>query len=198
MNTLKRKMANRPYRVLIDPGHGGQDLGAVNRDLVIMEKDINLNVANYLKRIVFEGDYLYETWSTRRDDTFVSLKVRCGKAEHYKASAFLSIHCNARPKIGKKGLEIEVFHAVGSTKGREYAAIALDYLATESGKIIEVIRKRVMKKNFYVLKNTSMPAILVELGFLPDPEEALFLNNKINQKIMARALAEATEHFLEG
>lgn len=191
-------MADRPYKVMIDPGHGGNALGAVNRDLVILEKDINLNVANYLKRIVFEGDYLYETWSTRREDVSVSLKERCNKAEVYKANAFLSIHCNARPRVGKHGLELEVFHAVGSKKGREYAAIALDYLATESKRIIEVIRTRVMERNFYVLKNTSMTAILVELGFLPDPEEALFLNNKINQKIMARALAEATEHYLEG
>lgn len=189
---------DRPYKVMIDPGHGGKDPGAVNRNLVILEKDINLSVANYLKRIVFEGDYLYETWSTRREDVFVSLKERCNKANVFKANAFLSIHCNARPKVGKHGLEVEVFHAIGSKKGKEFAAIALDYLADESGKIIKVIRRRVLARNFYVLKNTSMPAILVELGFLPDHEEALFLNNKINQKIMARALAEATEHFLEG
>jgi len=188
----------KPYRLMIDPGHGGKALGAVNKELGIREKDINLNVAENLRRIVFTGDYLYETWSTRRDDTFVSLKERCNKANSYKAQAFLSIHCNARPRVGKYGLEIEVFHALGSKKGKEYAAIALDYLADSSKKIIEVIRRRVMKRNFYVLKNTSMPAILVELGFLPDKEEALFLNNKINQKIMARALAEATEHFLEG
>lgn len=189
---------DRHYKVMIDPGHGGEALGAVNKDFVILEKDINLSVANMLKKIVFSGDYLYETWSTRREDVFISLKERCNKAEHYKANAFLSIHCNARPKVGKKGLEIEVFHAVGSKKGKEYATVALDYLADSSKEIIEVIRRRVLAKNFYVLKNTSMPAILVELGFLPDPEEALFLNNKINQKILARALAEATEHYLEG
>ena len=189
---------DRPYKVMIDPGHGGKALGAVNKDLVIIEKDINLSVANMLKKIVFSGDYLYETWSTRREDVSVSLKERCNKANHYKANAFLSIHCNARPAVGKKGLEIEVFHAVGSEKGKEFATLALNYLMTESRRLINVIRARVLAKDFYVLKHTSMPAILVELGFLPDPEEALFLNNKMNQKVMAKALAEATEHFLEG
>lgn len=189
---------DRSYKVMIDPGHGGEALGAVNKEFVITEKDINLSVANMLKKIVFSGDYLYETWSTRREDVSVSLKERCNKANYYKANAFLSIHCNARPRVGKKGLELEVFHAVGSEKGKEFATIALDYLAAETGKIIKVIRRRVMERNFYVLKHTSMPAILVELGFLPDPEEALFLNNKGSQRVMARSLAEATEHFLEG
>lgn len=191
-------MKNRPYRVMIDPGHGGKDPGAVSKIHNIKEKDVNLSVAKYLELEALRGDYLFETHTTRTGDSYRSLPNRCWQSEYWHVNAFLSIHCNARPLRGKEGIEIEVYHAVGSIPGSEFANITLGLLLSEVEKKTKVISRGVKERGFYVLKHTSMPAILVELGFLSDPEEAVILADKKNQRIMAKAMVEATELFLEG
>lgn len=191
-------MNKRPYRLCIDPGHGGKDSGAVNKNLNIMEKDINLSVALIMRRYCWIGDYLFESYMTRREDEFISLAERCKKAAFFKVNAFMSIHTNARQMRGKPGIEIEIFHCPGSIKGKEFANITLGLLLAEIKKVTKVISRGVKEKAFYVLKHTSMPAILVELGFISDDEEAEFLNKLINQKIIAKALLEPAELFFEG
>ena len=191
-------MKKRAYRLIIDPGHGGGDPGAVNKKLKIMEKDITLAVSLIMREYCWTGDYLFESYMTRRKDEFISLKERCKKAKFWKVDAFMSIHCNARYCKGKPGVEIEIFHCPRSKRGREFANITLGLLLGEVRKATEVISRGVKEKGFFVLKHTSMPAILVELGFISDDEEALFLNDSINQKMMAKTLLESAELFLEG
>ena len=191
-------MSNRPYKLCIDPGHGGKDPGAVNKELGIQEKKINLAVALLMRGYVYTGDYLFDAYMTRHQDYFVSLHDRCGKALAWETNAFISIHTNARPMRGKPGIEIEVFHYPGSKKGREFANIALGLLLVDVGKVFKVISRGVKEAKYYVLKHTKMPAVLVELGFLSDNEEALFLSALENQKIMATAICEAAELFFEG
>lgn len=192
-------MNDRPYRVMIDPGHGGSDIGAMSKGLdLIREKDITLSVAKIMRNIVFRGDFLFDTYTTRRRDEFISLQARCEKAKSWGAHAFLSIHCNARYARGKEGIEIEVFHNPGSKAGREYANLTLGCLLCEVMKKTKAISRGVKTKGFYVLRNTHCPAILAELGFLTDPEEAKFLADRRNQRTFAYALSEATELFLEG
>lgn len=189
---------DKPYRVMIDAGHGGGDPGAVNKALDIKEKDITLPVALFMNHYIFQGDYLFEAHLTRRKDEFVSLPDRCMKANFFNCNAFVSIHCNARPFIGKPGIEIEVYHYRTSKRGREFANIALGFLLKEVTKIKKTLSRGVKEGGFYVLKHTTMPAILVELGFITDNEEAIFLHKPRNQVIMAKALNEAIELFLEG
>jgi len=191
-------MSPRPYRLCIDPGHGGKDPGAVNKDLGIQEKKINLAVALLMRGYIYTGDYLFDAYMTRHQDYFVSLRDRCGKALAWETNAFLSIHTNARPMRGRPGVEIETYHYPGSKKGEEFAAIAQENLISDIAKIFKVIDRGVKAGKYYVLKHTKMPAILVELGFLSDNEEALFLSAVANQEVMARSLCEAAETFLEG
>lgn len=191
-------MSDRPYRLMIDPGHGGTDPGAVNKELDIQEKKINLIVGLLMNDYIVRGDYLYDVHLTRDNDFYASLKGRCQLADFWKAHAFMSIHCNAREMKGRQGIEIEVFHYPGSKKGREFASITLGMLLRDVGDIFKVISRGVKEGTYYVLKHTRMPAILVELGFLSDNEEALFLSVLDNQKIMASAMCEAAELFLEG
>ena len=99
---------------------------------------------------------------------------------------------------GKPGVEIETYHYPGSKKGEEFAAIIQGALIHDVGEIFDVIDRGVKGGRYYVLKHTKMPAVLVELGFLSDNEEALFLSAIDNQEIMATSLCEAAEHFLEG
>lgn len=188
----------RPYKLTIDPGHGGRDPGAVNTELGIMEKDINLGVSQLMRKIIAQGDYLYESFATRCEDVYVSLGDRVLASSIWGVDAFLSIHCNSRPRPGKHGLEIEAYHFPGSKLGAEYAQHLTDYLADALKDEIECFNRGAKLARFYVLRKTKMPAALIELGFLCDKEEALFLNKKKNQRIIANALVEASEHFLEG
>jgi N-acetylmuramoyl-L-alanine amidase len=194
----KGTMSRHPYRLCIDPGHGGKDPGAVNKDLNILEKKINLAVALFMRGYAFSGDYLFDTYMTRHKDEFISLRDRCGKSWSWKAHAFLSIHTNARPMRGKHGVEIETYHYPGSKKGKEFAGIVQESLISDVGKIFDVIDRGVKSGKYYVLKHTRMPAVLVELGFLSDNEEALFLSAIANQGKIAKSLCEAAETYLEG
>lgn len=183
---------------MIDAGHGGGDPGAINYDRNLKEKDINLAVASFMRSICFNGDYLFECKMTRRRDESIPLRTRCKRAAFFNVDGFMSIHTNARPLKGRQGLEIEIFHYPGSVRGRAFAKTALDHLLRAVGEEIITISRGIKEKAFYVLKHTTMPSILVELGFISDKEEALFLKQSRHQEIMAKALLESAEHFFEG
>ena len=189
---------NRPYSLMIDPGHGGADPGALNERLQLKEKDVVLNIALIMHKIVAGGDYLFIPFMTRIWDKYVSLEDRCTKANELNIGAFLSIHTNARPRKGKPGIEIEAWKYPGSEKGQEFGQILIDYILNAVSPLIPVYSRGVKEGSFYVLKHTKMPAVIIELGFLTDDEEARFLIGWKNQRIIARALADASEFFLEG
>jgi len=151
-----------------------------------------------MRGYAYTGDYLFDAYMTRHKDEFVSLRDRCAKASSWKADAFISIHTNARPMRGRHGIEIEVYHYPGSKKGEDLATMAKETLIRDVSKAFEVIDRGVKEGKYYVLKHTKMPAMLVELGFLSDNEEALFLSAVANQQIMATSLCEAAEVYLEG
>jgi len=187
---------SRPYIAVIDPGHGGADPGAVAND--VLEKDVNLEVALRLRKYVVQGDYLYYPLLTRGEDYYVSLQKRCDIANEAKASLFVSLHCNARPMRGKEGIEIETYHYPGSYVGEIAASVLFNFLIVSIGDKYKCIPRGIKQKAFYVLKHTTMPAALVEMGFLTDPEEARWLNEGVNQNLLARAIAEGIEISLEG
>ena len=182
--------------VVIDPGHGGTDLGAVSND--VLEKDVNLGVALKLRKYVIQGAYPFLPFLTRGDDCFVSLKKRCDIANEAKASLFISLHCNARPMRGREGIEIETYHYPGSCVGEAVASVLFNFLFQAIDEYYTCIPRGIKQGNYYVLRKTTMPAVLVEMGFLTDPEEATWLKRPMNQQLLARALAEGIKISLEG
>ena len=187
---------SRSYIAVIDPGHGGSDPGAVAND--VLEKDVNLEVALRLRKYVVQGDYLFMPFLTRGDDHYVSLQQRCDTANEAKASLFVSLHCNARPMRGREGIEIETYHYPGSYVGETVASVLFNFLFVEISNKYKCIPRGIKQKAFYVLKHTTCPAVLVEMGFLTDPEEARWLNEGVNQNLLAQAIAEGIEISLEG
>jgi len=183
--------------LVIDPGHGGTDPGAIDPLYGIQEKRVTLNVALYLKEWALKKGS-FTPYLTRDDDRHVSLDERCFTSNSCNADAFLSIHCNARERRGKLGIEIETYHFPGSEKGKIYARLILDILFDLVNKLTPCFNRGVKEKGFYVLKHTKAPAVLVELGFLSDPEEATWLVGSANQEAMAAALGKASGLFLLG
>ena len=184
--------------LVIDPGHGGRDPGAIDPIYGIQEKRITLNVALYLKEWALRKGS-FTPYLTRDDDSHVSLDERCFTSNACGADAFLSIHCNARERRGKPGIEIEAYHFPGSEKGRIFAGLISNKLEDQLLLRGEPFFNRGVKTYpYYVLKHTKAPAVLVELGFLSDPEEAVWLVGSKNQEALAAALGVASERFLLG
>jgi len=199
---VKESMAAMLKSVMIDAGHGGRDPGAINKQLGFKEKDIVLKVAEYLAFELIESYPNIVPFLTRKEDEYISLKERCAKADCVvfedlsikPADIFLSVHTNARLLKGKYGLEIETYHYRGSVLGKKLASVVQKNLVAE-GTMMNTIDRGVKTALFYVLRRTRMPAVLVELGFLSDLEEAIILSSDCHQKKMGKILAKSINEF---
>lgn len=153
----------KKMKLVIDPGHGGKDPGAVFKDL--KEKDVNLQVATKML-VLLCG--LFDVKMTRVVDRWVGLTERTNIANDFGADLFVSIHCNADPDTDKPGMPEakgeEIWHFTGSEKGKQYA----DALAGYVDLMFPDERFRGVKdtKGFTVLAKTNCPAVLVEMAFI--------------------------------
>lgn len=191
--------------VMLDPGHGGHKPGGINKELGFKEKDIVLEVANHVANELEDNYPNIISSLTRKGDIHVSLPERCGLANRKEVDIFVSIHTNARVMKGVHGIEIETFYSRGSREGKRLASIIQKNLLSEKTpietidrkvKIGEVWSKKKQKKvPYYVLRNTAMPAVLVELGFLSDFEEAIVLTSPVHQESMGKSIAQSIGEF---
>jgi len=162
-------------RIIIDPGHGGADPGAMGNGL--KEKELNLAIAEELKKLLSQPQSQvlrseFQITLTRDSDTFLSLKNRVEIANQFKEGIFLSIHCNSALDTRAQG--IEVFHYPSSKEGENLAEKI--YLALcQLGRV----ERGVKGANFYVLKYTLLPSALVECGFISNLQEALWIKEHI-------------------
>jgi len=207
LKSLLRKKEKIVMRksVMLDPGHGGHKPGGMNKELGLKEKDIVLKVAEHVITELAKNYPYIIPFLTRKGDVHVSLPDRCEQANYRGADIFVSIHTNARLMKGVYGIEIETFYCRGSRKGKELASIIQKNLLSERTpvktidrgvKIGEVWSKRKQKKvPYYVLRNTDMPSVLAELGFLSDYEEAIILNTPFYQENIGKSIAQSIDEF---
>jgi len=221
--------------VVIDPGHGGRDAGALGR--IAKEKDIALAIALKL------GTYIEENFSdvkviyTRTEDVFIPLNERAEIANKNKADLFISIHLNGNKNIRAFGTETYVM-GIHKTDGnlevakKENAAIlyeedyttkyegfdphsaesyiifsflqntyleqSLNYAAfIENEFETRALRKSrgVKQAGFLVLWQTTMPSVLIEAGFLTNPQEEKYLMSKDGQEYIASAIFRAFKNY---
>jgi len=114
-------ISRRIRRIVIDPGHGGFDPGAVNKRLGLREKEITLQVALKLKRFIEENSDI-KVFLTRTGDYYVTLSDRTITANQYHADLFISIHCNSHERSSPNGFEI--FYCSKEPSDREAARVA--------------------------------------------------------------------------
>jgi len=108
--------------VVIDAGHGGKDYGAIGRDKKTREKDINLEIANELAKMI-RKDKQFKVVMTRSSDEYVSLEQRAKIANDAKADLFVSIHCNASTKTSANGFEVYYLAPAKSDAARAAAQL---------------------------------------------------------------------------
>ena len=174
-------------RICIDAGHGGKDPGAAGRS-GLNEKDVNMQVALKVADLLMDR---YTVVMTRTDDQYVSLGKRCDIANQSKSRLFVSIHCNAAENHEANG--IETFHYYTSTRGKLFAN------AIQRGLIALTDRRDrgVKAAGFQVLRDTSMPAALIELGFITNAEEEQLLQNEEFQNACAKAIVKGIDDFFD-
>jgi len=170
--------------IMIDPGHSGTDPGAVGPSGV-KEKDINLLVAERLHLLMAESGI--EAYMTRIGDVEVPLAKRTELANSINADYFISIHANAATSPTAHGTE--TYYYYGSEEGRKLAEAVQAELVAATG----LADRGIKESGFYVLRATAMPAILVELAFLSNPEEERLLATSAFQEKCARAIWEGAK-----
>jgi N-acetylmuramoyl-L-alanine amidase len=118
-------------RIVLDPGHGGKDPGAVGRYLGVQEKDVVLEIAKKTKKLL-EDNLDVEVLLTREDDRFVSLAERTEFANKHKADLFVSIHCNAAYNSATNGSEVYYLSPAKTDEARAVEALENDVIRFES------------------------------------------------------------------
>ena len=183
---------------VIDPGHGGNDAGAIGPSGV-MEKTVTLKVALELEKLLLaEGA---EVIMTRRTDVEVAprgrhatdieeLKSRCDIANEAEADIFISIHADSFTNPAARGTTCYYF-GEGAPESKKLAESIHPALLEQ----IKTPSRGTKPCNFYVVRNTDMPAVLVELAFISNPQEESLLNSKEGVEKAAQGIFDGIEDY---
>lgn len=173
--------------IVIDPGHGGKDPGAIGIG-GLQEKNVVLPISSYVREALEAKGVRVQM--LRERDRFVTLSGRAEMANRANADLFVSIHANAismsRPDVN--GVETYYY-----SSGRRLAASIHRSMLRN----LNVRDRGVRQANFYVLRNSAMPAVLVETGFVTGREDAPRLSDENFRKQMGAAIAEGIIQYVK-
>ncbi|WP_243459733.1 N-acetylmuramoyl-L-alanine amidase [Metabacillus bambusae] len=158
-------------KLYLDPGHGGSDSGAVGNAL--KEKDIVLDIAFKIRTILTNNYQNVEVRMSRTSDTSKSLSQRTNEANSWGADYFLSIHCNSF-NGSAKGYEDFIHSSLSDTST---TAKYQDIIHTEVIRVNQLQDRGQKKANFHVLRETAMPALLTENGFIDNSQDAALMRD---------------------
>ncbi|MBM3194248.1 MAG: N-acetylmuramoyl-L-alanine amidase [Chlamydiae bacterium] len=179
-------------KIIVDPGHGGDDFGT--KVGTVIEKIVNLKTSEYVAALLKKSGY--EVQMTRKKDIFVPLADRVEMANRSKASLMVSIHFNAAQSKEAEGLEI--FYYKDPVLERK----------TLSKNLADAVMKKILDKtkaksrgvksgNFCVIRDTTIPAILVEGGFLTNERELEKIRQDQYLKSLAQGIVDGIEAYLK-
>jgi len=169
--------------VIIDPGHGGNDLGAA--DSYVYEKHINLDVSRRLERCLKEAGF--KTIMTRTRDEFIALSERSSIANRNRNAIFVSVHFNSSYRVAALG--IETFYRTSSSEK------LAQFVQRELIKNVKATDRGVKTANFAVLRETKHPAVLVEGGFISNKDERAAMTDPLYRQIVADSIARGIVQF---
>lgn len=216
------------YTLVIDPGHGGRDPGAISAS-GREEADVVLAAAEVLKAIL-EADPRYDVRLTREDDTFIELEDRVSQARAWGADLFISLHADAAGSPDVRGASVYTLSARGErrvdreaarhdwhmpiedgtsedvsliladlikretkTRSGEFAALLIPELASAG----PVLRNTHRNAGFFVLLAPDVPAVLLEIGFLTNPDDDRRLASEKGRRVAMEAVARAIDQYFD-
>lgn len=169
--------------IVIDPGHGGTDAGALSKDQLFYEKDINLSISLYLKELLDRENI--KVYYTRLKDDKLFLRQRVMLANELDSDFFISIHCNASKSTTPNGTEILYydtnFHGVSAMK---LASIFSD----EIENAIPLKSRGLVKlkqDDIFIMDLAKVPTILIEVGYMTNHSDMSYLRGETNRKAVA-------------
>lgn len=187
LNTGEKKK-----RIVLDPGHGGSDPGAIGKTTLVKEKEMALKATNALKT---ELEKLgYEVVLSRSNDTKVELYQRTDFANEINADLFVSIHYNSSTDSKPKGVEIYYYP---DAKG-EREALAKSIFAPLVGKTGAIARGTKASTGLVVTRESAMTSVLIEMGFLSNPAEEQLVQKTDYMIVQTKAIAEGIKNYLQG
>ena len=185
---------NQPLKnikVTLDPGHGGSEYGAIGC-LGHKEKDINLAIALKAKEYLEKKGAIVSL--TRNEDFDLGLYQRVEMSKAFDSDIFISIHSNALPdalaQTYRSGTSVYYFYP----QSNDLAKIMLETLTKELGTNNDKVRQ----ESFAVIRNTSSPAILIEIGYMINPEDNSKLITPEFQTKAGQAIANGLENYISG
>ena len=181
--TAKRKPIKN--KIVLDAGHGGTDYGAIREG--INEKDITLDVTERVAAILKSKGY--KVALTRSEDEYVSLQDRVDFSENENPEVFVSIHVNSAVAVEPYGIETHYYHEYS----KDFANVVHENLINN----ISSKDRGVLKSKFYVINHTTVPAILVEMGFISNAEERAELITDSRKDKTAKAIANGIIEYLK-
>lgn len=229
--TLIQQLGLKVKTIVIDPGHGGKDPGAIGRG-GLREKDVTLKLGLMLReKLTREAGA--RTILTRDADIFIPLEERTAIANSQDADIFVSLHINASPRRAASGIETYILSLSKNEEARRLAArenatstrsvsdlefILNDLIKTaktnDSARLAAVVQDNLVDglKNkydgirshgvkgapFYVLVGTKMPAILVEVSFISNPEDEKRLNDEAYLREVVEGISSGIMHYING
>jgi len=192
LSFFNEKLSNSKYRnmlVVVDPGHGGSDVGAVG--LRSYEKDLALKLSKKVKKEL-EG-LGFKVYITRENDKKVTLQERVDVANTLNADLFISLHMNSYTSSKPYGLEV-LYNPDEKLKNRKLALYVKNNLVKDLNAFDRGI---VARPRLYVLRNTKMPSILTELGFISNEQEEIRLMDENYQNKAAKSIVKGIVEFLD-
>ena len=203
-------------RIMLDAGHGGADPGAVSAE-GFQEKGVALDIAQRVRKALLERGL--EVRMTRDSDIFIPLSDRASMANALDTDFFVSIHANASPTPHLRGFEIyhlseeaddlalalrrsgnsslteAILWDLRETENRkESLNLAAQVMASVSGPL-ESMPQRIRPAEFYVLKWTECPAVLVETGYLSNIQDERLLRSPIYRNKVTQAIVDGIWKF---
>jgi N-acetylmuramoyl-L-alanine amidase len=194
--------------IVIDAGHGGSNDGAISRDKKLKEKNLTLDWARRVQRLLQGSDW--QVYMTRTNDASLSLTQRVAFAEAKKADIFISLHFNSFSKTSEAGLETYCMTPVGmaSHVTREFAddiniAVPNNEFDIDNFLLAYDLHRAMLRKTgskdrgvrrarfMTVLRDQRRPAVLLEGGYLSNPEEAKLIATPEYRQKLAEAVVEA-------
>ncbi|MGG4342054.1 N-acetylmuramoyl-L-alanine amidase family protein [Paenibacillus lautus] len=177
------------YKVVIDPGHGGKDVGATGAS-GRFEKEFTLQLARKVEELT-EQETQLEVYLTRTEDQFISSveRARPEFANQLGADLFISIHGNTYEDSSVAGTETYYYH--------DNSIILAELMHKHIVKGVGFRDRGVKHEDFFVLKDTNMPAVLLEVGYLTNPQEEEDMLTEEVQTKMASSILDGIKEYLE-
>lgn len=181
--------------IVIDVGHGGTDRGAKANSPYCEEKRICLLTARLAK--LYLEQLGYHVVMTRNTDNFIPLSKRVEIASQACANIFVSVHYNSSRSLEAKGIEVFFFDSkenkTRSTASRKLADSILSRVIRRTS----AHSRGVKKGNFYVIRETNMPAVLIEGGFISNFKERGLLKSREYQEKIAQGIADGVDQYFK-